>query len=71
MTIYEMGLLLEKDLKVLIDRIDMQECEKMDLQDRINKAIQIIELIKPELWNISNKMTYKLIDIENILKGKE
>jgi len=31
------------------------------------EAIEIIDLIKPELWNISNKMTYRLLDVKNIL----
>ena len=40
-------------------------------RNKIKKAIAIIDLIKPELWNISNKMTYKLIDIKNILDEGE
>lgn len=39
------------------------------LQERIDKAIEVIDLITPELWNISNKMTYRLKDIKYILKG--
>lgn len=39
-----------------------------NLQFKINKAIEIIDLITPELWNISNKMTYRLKDVKNILK---
>ena len=38
-------------------------------RNKVKKAIEIIDLIKPELWNISNKMTYRLIDIKNILTG--
>ena len=45
--------------------------ESNELQERIDKAIEIIDLIKPELWNISNAMTHKLIDIKNILKGED
>lgn len=40
-----------------------------DKQNKIDKAIEIIDLITPELWNISNKMTYRLKDIKYILKG--
>lgn len=39
-----------------------------NLQFKIDKAIEIIDLITPELWNISNKMTYRLKDVKNILK---
>lgn len=39
-----------------------------DLQSKIDKAIEVIDLITPELWNISNKMTYRLKDVKNILK---
>ncbi len=45
--------------------------ENKDYKSRIEKAVEIIDLIKPELWNISNKMTYRLIDIEKVLNGKE
>lgn len=38
------------------------------LQSKIDKAIEVIDLITPELWNISNKMTYRLKDVKNILK---
>lgn len=40
-----------------------------DFKSRIYKAVEIIDLMKPELWNISNKMTYKLINIKNILQN--
>lgn len=43
----------------------------IEYKTRIDKAIEIIDLIKPELWNISNAMTHKLIDIKNILKGSD
>lgn len=39
-----------------------------NLQSKIDKAIEVIDLITPELWNISNKMTYRLKDVKNILK---
>lgn len=42
---------------------------KIDYKSRIDKAIEVIDLITPELWNISNAMTYKLKDIKYILKG--
>lgn len=62
--------LFKKYLRVEEDREELIfECDW--LHDRINKAIEIIDLIKPELWNISNKMTYRLIDIKNILKGSD
>lgn len=41
-----------------------------DYKSRCEKAVEIIDLIKPELWNISNKMTYRLIDIEKVLNGR-
>lgn len=44
-------------------------CEHQELKDRIDKAFEIIDLIKPELWNISNKMTYRLLDVKTTLKG--
>ena len=43
--------------------------ENDNYKSRAEKAIEIIDLMKPELWNISNKMTYKLIDIKNILQN--
>lgn len=43
--------------------------EKEDYKSRVENAVEIIDLMKPELWNISNKMTYKLIDIKNILQN--
>lgn len=43
----------------------------IDLQQRIDKAVEVIDLITPELWNISNKMTYRLKDIKYILKGDD
>ena len=39
------------------------------LENNRDKAIEVIDLITPELWNISNAMTYKLKDIKIILKG--
>ena len=42
---------------------------KEQLENNRDKAIEIIDLITPELWNISNAMTYKLKDIKYILKG--
>lgn len=39
------------------------------LENNRDKAIEVIDLITPELWNISNAMTYKLKDIKYILKG--
>ena len=42
--------------------------QKLEAYENMRKeAIECIDLIKPELWNISNKMTYKLLDIKNIL----
>lgn len=43
--------------------------ENKRLQNNRDKAIEVIDLITPELWNISNKMTYRLKDIKYILKG--
>jgi len=53
-----------KDVTFLCDR-----CE--EYESTIKKAIEIIDLITPELWNISNKMTYRLKDIKYILQGKD
>ena len=39
------------------------------LENNRDKAIEVIDLITPELWNISNAMTYKLKNIKYILKG--
>lgn len=53
-------------LKLLKERYQL---EKENYKTRIDKAIEVIDLVKPELWNISNKMTYRLLDIKNILLG--
>lgn len=42
-----------------------------NLQQRIDKALDMIDLIIPELWNISNNMTYKLQDVRRTLRGDE
>lgn len=55
--------------EMAIETIGGQSQVIVELQNKIDKAIEIIDLIKPELWNISNKLTYKLIDAKNILKG--
>ena len=52
----------DKQAKLLISHIKQ-------LENNRDKAIEIIDLITPELWNISNVMTYKLKDIKYILKG--
>ena len=72
---------LEKGNRVSLAKYNRLKCEKeqleltlsvnKDYRARIDKAIEMIDLIKPELWNISNKMTYKLIDIKNILQGDD
>ena len=46
---------------------DIKKLEQ--LENNREKAIEVIDLITPELWNISNAMTYKLKDIKYILKG--
>lgn len=51
-----------KEIKLLLSYIEQ-------LQNNRDKAIEVIDLITPELWNISNAMTYKLKDIKYILKG--
>lgn len=43
--------------------------QNKQLENNRDKAIEVIDLITPELWNISNAMTYKLKDIKYILKG--
>ena len=53
---------LLEDRKQLLNVVDI-------LQNNRDKAIEVIDLITPELWNISNAMTYKLKDIKYILKG--
>ena len=52
----------------LVGRVKALLEERDNLQFKIDKAIEIIDLITPELWNISNKMTYRLKDVKNILK---
>ena len=51
-----------------VEMLEKKLNEYNNLQSKIDKAIEIIDLITPELWNISNKMTYRLKDIKNILK---
>ena len=41
-----------------------------DLKERINKAVDMLDLIVPELWNINNHMTYKVKDVRRVLKGE-
>lgn len=67
---------LEKENKELKDRNEINidrniEAYKIveQLENNRDKAIELIDLITPELWNISNAMTYKLKDIKYILKG--
>ena len=65
---------LEKDISFIIrptNKPTYDELEKAnkELKDKIDKAVEIIDLIKPELWNISNKMTYRLLDVKTTLKG--
>ena len=60
---------LEKDNDTLIKLVKVDEEKLSKVSNTINKAIEIIDLITPELWNISNAMTYKLKDIKYILKG--
>ena len=42
-----------------------------DLQTKIDKALDMLDLIIPELWNISNAMTYKIKEVKKILGDKE
>lgn len=37
---------------------------------RNDKAVDMLNLIIPELWNISNAMTYKIQDVRRVLQGK-
>lgn len=67
---------LKKENKELKDRNEINidrniEAYKIveQLENNRDKAIELIDLITPELWNISNAMTYKLKDIKYILKG--
>ena len=71
---------INKDLKMLCNRLEKEHEtvyqewkavieEYKKLQNNRDKAIEVIDLITPELWNISNKMTYRLKDIKYILKG--
>ena len=67
---------LEVDYKEAIEsvtwwrnRFNAVERDKKQLENNRDKAIEVIDLITPELWNISNAMTYKLKDIKYILKG--
>lgn len=67
---------LNKEYKLLKDRNEINIDRNIEayriveqLENNRDKAIEIIDLITPELWNISNAMTYKLKDIKYILKG--
>ena len=40
-------------------------------KERIDKTLDMIDLIIPELWNINNNMTYKLQDVRRTLRGDE
>lgn len=40
-------------------------------QQKIDKALDMLDLIIPELWNISNAMTYKIKEVRRILGDKE
>jgi len=51
------------------NRFSAVERDNRNLKNNRDKAIEVIDLITPELWNISNKMTYRLKDIKYILKG--
>lgn len=51
------------------NRFSAVERDNRNLKNNRDKAIEVIDLITPELWNISNAMTYKLKDIKYILKG--
>lgn len=50
--------------------VDMRK-KNDDLQQRIDEAIEMIDLIIPKLWNINNAMTYKLKNIRRTLKGSD
>lgn len=41
-----------------------------ELEDKIDKAIDMLDLIIPELWNISNAMTYKIKEVKRVLGDK-
>ena len=57
------------DYDEIYKRYDRLKEENKQLENNRDKAIEVIDLITPELWNISNAMTYKLKDIKYILKG--
>lgn len=60
---------LEKEYNRSLDKLRNLRVENEQLENNRDKAIEIIDLITPELWNISNAMTYKLKDIKYLLKG--
>ena len=74
-----------KDCKLLLDYItNLQEEKNMykgsfetmsknyfEEKQRIDKTLDMIDLIIPELWNINNNMTYKLQDVRRTLRGDE
>lgn len=62
---------LQEEKQRLLESADCLSKGYSDLEKRIDKAIEVIDLITPELWNISNNMTYRLKDIKNILRGDE
>ncbi len=48
----------------------MNYAEAQDYKTRNDKAVDMLNLIIPELWNISNAMTYKIQDVRRVLQGK-
>lgn len=57
--------------RVLYDSAEKHSFENYDLQQRIDKAIQLIEKQKRKMYKSRNKIAmYILMKIENILKGE-
>ena len=62
---------LGKGILELTNNYDKSLKKNEQLQQRIDKAIDMLDLIIPELWNISNAMTYKIKEVKRILGEKE
>lgn len=64
---------MEEDLIYTYEELENLTIKYQNLylreRNKVKKAIEVIDLVKPELWSTSNKMTYKLLDIKNILLG--
>ena len=66
----EVGIKLGEELEKYNYAVVHYREEARDYKARIDKAIDMLNLIIPELWNINNHVTYKIQDVRRILQGK-